>query len=125
MTLIICSILAFNIITFIRSISKSCYFNGFISAVEIQIVFLSRQKQSSTSVLIKKCSYKKVCSNCVGEQPCRSVISIKLLCNFIEITFWHRCSPVNLLHILRTAFSKNTSGVLFLNVALVIMENEM
>ena len=28
----------------------------------------------------------------------------------IEITFRHGCSPVNLLHILRTPFSKNTSG---------------
>ena len=33
------------------------------------------------------------------------MISIKLqLCNFIEITFRHGCSPVNLLHILRTLF---------------------
>ena len=28
---------------------------------------------------------------------------------FIEITLQHGCSPVNLLHIFRTAFSKNTS----------------
>ena len=32
------------------------------------------------------------------------------LCNFIEITLWHGCSPVNLLHIFRTPFLKNTSG---------------
>ena len=38
----------------------------------------------------------------------------KLFCNFIEITLWHRCSPVNLLHIFRTPFSKNTSGWLLL-----------
>ena len=30
--------------------------------------------------------------------------------NFIEITLWHGCSPVNLLHIFKTPFSKNTSG---------------
>ena len=29
------------------------------------------------------------------EHPCRSVISIKLQSNLIEITFWHGCSPVN------------------------------
>ena len=29
--------------------------------------------------------------------------------NFIEITLWHECSPVNLLHILGTPFTKNTS----------------
>ena len=30
---------------------------------------------------------------------------------FIEITLRQRCSPVNLLHIFRTPFPKNTSGV--------------
>ena len=40
---------------------------------------------------------------------CRNVISIKLQSNFIEITL-HGCSPVNLLHIFRTPFTKNTSG---------------
>ena len=35
----------------------------------------------------------KICSNFTGEHECRSVISIKLLCNFIEITLRHRCSP--------------------------------
>ena len=34
----------------------------------------------------------------------KSVVSIKLLCNFIEITLQHGCSPVNLLHIFRTPF---------------------
>ena len=30
--------------------------------------------------------------------------------NFIEITLQHGCSPVNLLHIFRTPFSKNDPG---------------
>ena len=34
----------------------------------------------------------------------------KVACNLIEITLRHWCSPVNLLHILKTPFSKNTSG---------------
>ena len=34
----------------------------------------------------------------------------EVLSNFIEITLWHGCAPVNLLHILRTTFLKNTSG---------------
>ena len=34
--------------------------------------------------------------------------------NFIEITLRHGCSPVNLLHIFRTPFPKNTSGRLLL-----------
>ena len=29
--------------------------------------------------------------------------------DFTEITLWHRCSPVNLLHIFRTPFLKDTS----------------
>ena len=33
---------------------------------------------------------------------------------FIEITFRHGCSPVNLLHIFRTSFLKNTPGDLLL-----------
>ena len=37
-----------------------------------------------------------------------------LLCNFIEITLRHGCSPVNLLHIFRTPFTMNTSGWLLL-----------
>ena len=35
-------------------------------------------------------------------------------CSFIEITLRHGCSPVNLLHIFRTPFSKSTSGWLLL-----------
>ena len=56
----------------------------------------------------------KICSKFTGEHPCQSAISIKLLCNFIEITLRHRCSPVNLRHIFRTPFSMNTSGWLLL-----------
>ena len=46
----------------------------------------------------------KICSKFRGEYPCRSVISIKLLCYFIEITLRHGCTPVNLLHILLNTF---------------------
>ena len=39
----------------------------------------------------------------------------QLICNFIEIALRHGCSPVNLLHIFKTPFPKNTSGRLLLN----------
>ena len=39
----------------------------------------------------------------------------KLICNFIEITLLYGCSPVNLLHIFRAPFTKNTSGRLLLS----------
>ena len=65
----------------------------------------------------------KICSKFTGEHLCQSVISIKLLCfavalpcNFIEITLRHGCSPVNLLHIFRTPFPRNTSGWLLLKL---------
>ena len=44
----------------------------------------------------------EICSKFTGEEPCRSVISKKLLCNFIEVTLRHVRSLVNLLHISRT-----------------------
>ena len=55
----------------------------------------------------------KICSKFTGEHLCRSVNSIKLHSNFIEIVLRHGCSPVNLLHIFRTLFFKNTSGGCF------------
>ena len=56
----------------------------------------------------------KICSKFTGEHPYRSAISIKLQRNFIEITLRHGCSPVNLLNIFRTLFTKNTSERLLL-----------
>ena len=56
----------------------------------------------------------KICSKYTGEHLCRSVISIKLQSNFIAITLRHGCSPINLLHIFRTPFLKNTSAWLLL-----------
>ena len=55
----------------------------------------------------------KICSKFTGEHPCRSLISIKLHCNFIEITFQHGCSPVNLLHISEHLFQRTPLGGCF------------
>ena len=56
----------------------------------------------------------KLCNKFSAEHPYRSVISIKLLGNFIEITLWHGRFLVNLLPIFRTPFPNNTSGWLLL-----------
>ena len=40
-----------------------------------------------------------------------------LLCNFIEIALRHGCSLVNLLHIFRTPFSRNSSECLLLCIS--------
>ena len=53
-------------------------------------------------------SILKICSKFIGERPWQSVISIKLLYNFIEIALWYECSPAYLLHFFRTTFYKNT-----------------
>ena len=46
----------------------------------------------------------------------KDVVKICIKFNFIEITLRHGCFPVNLLHIFRTVFLKNTSGWLLLNL---------
>ena len=75
----------------------------------------------SSYVVARMCSVK-ISSKFTGEHPCLSVMSIKLLCRFIEITLCHGCSPVNLLHIFRTPFLKNTSGRLLLYAATSLKE---
>ena len=58
----------------------------------------------------------RICSKFTGEHQCQSVISIKLLRNFIEITLRDGFSPVNLLHIFQNIFPKNTCGRLLLHI---------
>ena len=73
----------------------------------------SNVRSSPPEVFLGK-NVLKTCSKLRGGHPCRSMISIKLVCNFIEISLQHECSPVNLLHIFRTPFLKNTSGRLLM-----------
>ena len=67
----------------------------------------------------------KVSSKFTGEHSCRSVISIKLQSNFTEITLRHGCSPINLLHIFRTPFPKNTSWWLLLRYCILVFLNHL
>ena len=73
-----------------------------------------KSRSSNTEVFLGNGALK-TCSKFKGEHLWRSNISIKLRDNFIEITLWHGCSPVNMLHIFRTPFPKNTSIELLLN----------
>ena len=66
-------------------------------------------RSSHPEVFMRK-GVLKICSKFTGEHPCRSVISIKSQSTFIETTLRHGCSPINLLHIFRTPFPRNTSG---------------
>ena len=65
-------------------------------------------------VIIKSFFQKQPSRGTLRKNPCRSMISIILQNNFIEITLWHGCSPVNLLHVFWILFYKNTSGRLLL-----------
>ena len=84
------------------------------------------RKQPSGIVFLGK-AVLKICTKFTGEHPCRNVISIKLQSNLIEITLQHGCSSVNLLHIFRTPFPRNTSGWLLLTItkySLVLIPEE-
>ena len=95
-----------------RKISQSLHFKVFKLFVEHWKPAVFRS--SHPGVFLVK-GVLKIYNKFTGEHPRRSAISIKLLCNFIEITLQHGCSPVNLLYICRTTFTKNTSGWLLLN----------
>ena len=82
--------------------------NNLVSLIAVRSI-----RSSPPEVFLGK-GVLKISSKYTRENPCRSVILIKLLCNFIEITLRHGCSHVNLLDTFRTSFSKNTSGGLLL-----------
>ena len=66
-----------------------------ICLIKSEEIFILRYRSSHPEVFLGK-GVLKICSKFTGEHPSPSVNSIKLLCNFIEITLWLRCSPVNL-----------------------------
>ena len=63
-------------------------------------------EQPSSELFLGK-GILKICRTFTGGHPCRSVISIKLQSNFIEITLRHGYSPVNFLNIFKTPLPKN------------------
>ena len=63
------------------------------------------RKYPTIGVLVKSCF--KIMQQIYRRTP--------MLSNFIEITLQHGCSPVNMLHIFRTAFYKNTYERLLVN----------
>ena len=81
----------------------------------IEVLWTKNFRRSRPEMFLGK-GVLKMCSKYAGEHSRRNAISIKLLCNFIKITLRHGCSPVNLLHIFITPFSKKTSGRLLLKL---------
>ena len=100
---------------------KEFFFSFFFRSFFCFLFLSKKPRNSHPEVLLGK-RLLKIYSKFTGEHTCQSVISIKLLCNFIEIALSHGCSPVNLLHIFRTPFPKNTPGWLFLkeNMSFII-----
>ena len=78
-----------------------------------KLMELCTSRSSRPEMFLRK-DVLKIYSKFTGEHPCRNAISINLLCNFIEIALRDGCSPVNMLHILKTTFPRNTSGWLLL-----------
>ena len=78
-------------------------------------LFIKKFLRSSRPEVFSGKGVPKIYSKFTGEYLCRSVISKKLSSNLIEITLQHGRSPVNLLHIFRKPFLKNTYGRLLLN----------
>ena len=100
-----------------REIFKTTTFTNFsffmsLALHEVDVIPVYNRSSPTELFLVK--GVLKSDSKFTGEYPCRSLISIKLLCNFIENALWHGCSPVSFLDIFRAPFHKNTSGGLHL-----------
>ena len=87
-----------------------------------RLQMFSKWDRSSRSEVFLVKGVLKTCSKYTGEHPRQSVISIKLQSDFIEIAPRHRCSPVNLLHIFRTPFLKNTSVAAYSNTDVYLVK---
>ena len=70
---------------------------------------LEDEKKEIESSLILVQMYQNIYLK-ISKPKCFNPFSIKLLCSFLEIALWHACSPVNLLHIIRTPFPYNSPG---------------
>ena len=97
---------------------KKYFMENFIFCAVSSLKCVTPNSHFNTEGALQRCFQEKVSSKYTaslnGEHPCQNVISIKLLCNFIEIAVWHEYSPVNLLYILRTLFPKITCEGLLL-----------
>ena len=110
MSLISFKLLSNKLVAIFHLLSKFSYDSQFFTWCYSVLPF---QKQPSRGVLRKRCSenmqqiYRRTpMPKCDFNEIALQVV---LRC-FIEITLWHGCSPVNLLHIFRTCLYKNTSG---------------
>ena len=90
-----------------------------MSFIEIDYLLCKRnasshtlQKHPSRGVLKEKVFMQRI----YRRTPMSKCHFNKVACNIMEITLRHGCSPINLLHIFRKLFDKNTSGGLLLTL---------
>ena len=108
------------------------YMSGWDGASHEFIFFLKLRRRNSLQVSSEAFPSEvflgkgvlKICRKFTGEHPGQRAISIKLFYNFTEIAHGHEGSPVNLLHILRTPFYKNTIGMLLLIFKILPINND-
>ena len=101
----------------LQAVFSSSFRGVFSTAIHLsQVFFVKIQKQPFRVEVFLRKGVLKICSKFTGEYLFRSLISIKLLCNFIKITLQHGYSPVSLLHIFRAPFYKNTPWGLLLKI---------
>ena len=90
------------------------HMSQYIDQTELYMIgYFTQDRGSRPEVFLGK-GVLKICSKFTEEHSCRSAISMKMQSSFIEIALRHGCSSVNLLHIFKTPFPKNTSGWLLL-----------
>ena len=89
------------------------YFQG-LPKGRIGNIWVIMSRSSVLKVFLGK-GIAKIWSKFTGEHQCRSVISVKLFCDFIETIFWHGCFPVNLF-VFRIPFPQITSRQLVLKL---------
>ena len=75
---------------------------------KLKILYKIMFRSSPPEVFSKK-ETVQIRSKPTGEQPRRSEISTKPLCNFIEITPRHECAPENPQHTCRTPLRRRTA----------------
>ena len=92
---------------FLHHLKENVYLFLF-ETVEIQFSDLKYLRSRGPEALSKRCSEN--IQQIYRGTPMPKCDFIKVASSFIEITLWRKCSTVNLLHILRTAFSKNSTG---------------
>ena len=102
--------------------ARGCIFFPGPYLLFLQDKLVSIYRSSPPEVFLGK-GVLKICSKFTGEHSCGSAISVKLQRNFTEITRQHGCSPLDLLHIFRTPFTKSTSKWLLLQKSAFGLEN--